>query len=109
MKSFGKPKSIVTDGLASYGAAMKDVSNKHRHEVGRWKNNRGENSHLMFRRQEKGINKFRSMDTLRNFVDIQAQIQNHFNGERHLTNDMTISIFALKPFLSGSKLLTRLR
>ena len=45
MKKYGRPRSIVTDGLYSYPAAMKEISNADRHEVGGRLNNRAENSH----------------------------------------------------------------
>ena len=48
MKRHGKSKSIVTDKLPSYRAAMKIIGNEFTQEVGRWKNNRCENSHLPF-------------------------------------------------------------
>jgi transposase-like protein len=34
MKKYDRPKSVVTDGLCSYLAAMKEVGNADRHEVG---------------------------------------------------------------------------
>ncbi|MGD9710617.1 MAG: DDE-type integrase/transposase/recombinase [Thermomicrobiales bacterium] len=41
------PEQIVTDGLASYRAAMKILGCLHLHQPGRLRdNNRGENSHL---------------------------------------------------------------
>src|SRR5439155_10839591 len=46
MKRHGRPRTVVTDGLRSYGAAMKDLGNADRQETGRWLNNRAENSHL---------------------------------------------------------------
>ncbi len=45
MKRYGRPESIVTDKLRSYRAAMKDIGNCARQEIGRWLNNRAENSH----------------------------------------------------------------
>ena len=36
---------LVTDDLRSYGAAARDLGLENRHERGRWKNNRAENSH----------------------------------------------------------------
>jgi len=49
MKRYGKPEVVVTDGLRSYGAAMKAIGNQDRQAVGRWLNNRVENSHQPFR------------------------------------------------------------
>jgi putative transposase len=48
MKKYGQPKSVVTDGLCSYPAAMKEIGNADRHEVGCRLNNRAENSHQPF-------------------------------------------------------------
>jgi len=54
VKRHGRPRAVVTDGLRSYGAAMKELGNADRQEVGRWLNNRAENSHQPFRRRERG-------------------------------------------------------
>ena len=86
MKRHGRPQAVVTDGLRSYGAAMKDIGNAARREVGRWKNNRGENSHQPFRRREYAMLKFRGMKTLQKFSSTHAQVHNHFNQERHLVS-----------------------
>ena len=84
MKKYGRPKIIVTDRLCSYSAAMKEVGATDRHEVGRRLNNRAENSHQPFRRRERAMQRFRSMKTLQKFSSVHAQVQNHFNQERHL-------------------------
>ena len=60
MKKYGRPRKIVTDGLCSYSAAMKEIGNADRHEVGRRLNNRAENSHQPFRRRERAMQRFRS-------------------------------------------------
>ncbi|OUS03955.1 IS6 family transposase [Rhodobacterales bacterium 52_120_T64] len=84
MKRYGSPAVIVTDRLRSYGAAMKVIGNAERQTVGRWKNNRAENSHLPFRRRERAMLRFRRMRSLQKFVSIHSSIHNHFNQERHL-------------------------
>ena len=38
------PERLVTDDLRSYSAAAQDLGIERRHERGRWKNNRAENS-----------------------------------------------------------------
>ena len=48
MKRHGKVKVLVTDKLRSYGAAMKVIGNTEKQEIGRWLNNRAENSHQPF-------------------------------------------------------------
>ena len=84
MKQHGSPKVVVTDRLRSYGAAMKVIGNAGRQEIGRWLNNRAENSHQPFRRRERAMSKFRSTKSLQKFASIHASIHNHFNQERHL-------------------------
>lgn len=84
MKTFGRPRSVVTDGLYSYHAAMKEVGYADRREVGRWLNNGAENSHQPFRRRERAMQRFRSTKTLQKFSSVHAQVHNHFNQERHL-------------------------
>jgi putative transposase len=58
MKRHGRPKAIVTDGLRSYGAALKELGGTERKEVGRHLNNRAENSHQPFRRRERAMLRF---------------------------------------------------
>ena len=85
MKRYGRPWSIVTDRLRSYGAAMKVIGNSPSQECGRWLNNRAENSHQPFRRREGAMSKFRDIKTLQKFASVHASIHNHFNLDRHLT------------------------
>ncbi|MEM5516419.1 IS6 family transposase [Henriciella sp. AS95] len=59
MKRYGAPRTVVTDRLRSYGAAMKEIGNIDRQEVGRHLSNRAENSHLPFRRRERTMSRFR--------------------------------------------------
>src|SRR5687768_18447305 len=61
LKRHGKVETITTDGLRSYRAAMTELGNAEKQEVGRWANNRVENSHLSFRRRERAMNRFRRM------------------------------------------------
>lgn len=84
MKPYGKPEVIVTDKLRSYGAAMKVIGNAPKQEMGRWLNNRAENSHLPFRRRERAMLRFRQLQSLQKFVAVHSSIYSHFNQERHL-------------------------
>ena len=84
MKRYGKPHSIVTDRLRSYGAAMKIIGIAERQECGRWLNNRAENSHQPFRRREGAMARFRDIKTLQKFAAVHASMHNHFNLDRHL-------------------------
>src|SRR5271165_5300623 len=49
LKRHGRTAEIVTDGLRSYPAALKELSAGLHGRSGRWTNNRAENSHLPFR------------------------------------------------------------
>jgi putative transposase len=89
LKRHGRVEKIVVDGLRSYPAAMRELGNLDRQEMGRWKNNRAENSHLPFRRRERAMLRFRRMKTLQKFVSVHASVHNHFNSERHLVDRQT--------------------
>ena len=89
MKRYGAPRTIVTDRLRSYGAAMKDLGNVDRQEVGRHLNNRAENSHLPLRRRERAMLRFRRMSNLQKFASTQASLHNHFNLDRHINRRQT--------------------
>ena len=84
LKRQGSPEAITTDGLRSYGAAMKDLGNADKQEVGRWANNRVENSHLPFRQRERAMLRFRQMRTLQKFAWVHANIHNHFSLEHRV-------------------------
>ena len=79
LKRHGRAQTIVTDGLRSYPAAMRQLGNLARREMGRWLNNRAENSHLPFRRRERAMQRFRRMRSLQKFASVHASFHNHFN------------------------------
>ena len=89
LKRHGAPERITTDGLRSYRAAMKELGNAERQEIGRHANNRAENSHLPLRRRERAMLRFRQMKTLQKFASVHANVHNHFNHERHLVDRQT--------------------
>ncbi|MXO58161.1 IS6 family transposase, partial [Altererythrobacter salegens] len=92
LKRHGKPEAIVTDGLRSYPAAMRELDNIDRREMGRWLNNRAENSHLPFRRRERALLRFRQMKSLQKFASVHSSFHNHFNSERHLVDRQTYKL-----------------
>ena len=92
MKRYGRPHAIVTDRLGSYRAAMKLIGNDKVQEIGRWLNNRCENSHLPFRRREQAMLRFRQLRSLQKFVSIHSSVFNHFNKERHLNSRDTFKV-----------------
>ena len=92
IKRHGSPEAITTDGLRSYKAAMDELGNTGKQEIGRWANNRVENSHLPFRRRERAMLRFRQMKSLQKFASVHANDHNHFNLERHLVDRETYKI-----------------
>jgi putative transposase len=86
MKRHGRPRAIVTDGLRSYGAALKEISAVDLQEIGRWLNNRIEGSHVPLRRRERAMARFRRMKTLQKFASVHGSVHNHFSQERHLVS-----------------------
>ena len=89
LKRPGSPEKITTDGLRSYRAAMNELSDAEKQEIGRWAISRVENYHLPFRRREQAMLRFRQMKSLQKFASVHANVHNHFNQERHLVDRQT--------------------
>lgn len=88
------PDAIVTDGLASYRAAMKILGCQDRHHPGGLRdNNRVENSHLPVRRRERKMQRFKSQGQAQRFVSTHSAIYNTFNVQRHLISRNTMRHF----------------
>jgi putative transposase len=71
---------------------MTELGNSDKQEVGRWANNRAENSHLSFRRRERAMLRFRRMACLQKFASVHANVHNRFNSERHLVGRTTYKL-----------------
>jgi len=84
IKRHGSPRTIVTDGLRPYDAALGEIGNGDGQGVGRSLNNRAENSHQPFRRRERAMLRFRRMKTLQKFSSAHAAFHDHFNQYRPL-------------------------
>ena len=89
MKKYGRPRSVVTDGLRAYSSAMNEIGNADRQEAGRRLNNRAENSHQPFRRRERAMQRFRSTKTLQKFSAVHAQVYNHSHGEGRVKSEVS--------------------
>ena len=95
------PEAIVTDGLASYGAALKELNLAHRHRPGRLReNNREENSHLPIRRRERKMQGFKSAPSAQRFLTTHAAIYNAVYVQRHLVCRPTVRLFTARAMSS---------
>ncbi|GMM92544.1 hypothetical protein MTsN3n11_08460 [Qipengyuania sp. MTN3-11] len=61
LKRHGSSRAITTDGLRSFKAAMTELGNQTKQEVGRWANNRVKHSHLSFRERKRSMQRFGRM------------------------------------------------
>ena len=88
-----RPETIVTDKLASYGAAARKLNLSDRHRPGRMpSNNRAENSHLVIRRRERKQQKFKSQCSAQRFLSTHAAVYNTFNTQPHLITKPTLRL-----------------
>ena len=94
LKKYGfAPDKLVTDDLISYAAAARDLGIAKRHERGRWRNNRAENSHQPTRRRECKMQGFKSVGSAKRFLSVHAAAHSNFNVQRHLTSARTHRAF----------------
>jgi putative transposase len=80
------PRVMVTDKLASYPAARKDLMPGVEHRRHKGLNNRAENSHQPTRRRERQMKRFKSPGQAQRFLSAHDQINNLFHLRRdHIT------------------------
>ena len=87
------PDVLVTDRLASYSCARRQLGMKARHEQGLRKNNRTENSHQVVRRRERKMQRFKSTASAQRFLSAHSAVYNTFNLQRHLISRRTLRLF----------------
>ena len=80
------PQVMITDKLASYGAARKELMPGIEHRRHKGLNNRAENSHQPTRRRERQMKRFKSAGQAQRFLSAHDQINNLFHLRRdHVT------------------------
>lgn len=88
------PEVIITDKLASYRAAARELGLVDRHRPGGMReNNRAENSHLPIRRRERKQQKFKSRASAQKFLATHAAVYNVFNFQPHQIRRPTLCLF----------------
>jgi putative transposase len=82
------PRVMITDKLASYPAAKKDLMPDVEHRRHKGLNNRAENSHQPTRRRERQMKRFKSPGQAQRFLSAHDPINNLFHLRRdHVTAD----------------------
>jgi transposase-like protein len=87
------PSVLVTDKLASYGAARRGLGFSTRHEQGLRKNNRAENSHKVLRRRERKVQGFKSSGSARCLLSMHSASYTPLNIQRHPISRHTLRLF----------------
>jgi putative transposase len=77
------PRVIITDKLASYGAAKKEVLPSVEHRKHKGLNKRAENSHQPTRQRERTMRRFTSPGHAQRFLSAFGPISDHFRPQRH--------------------------
>jgi putative transposase len=72
------PRVMITDKLASYGAAKREIMPGVEHRQHRGLNNRAENSHQPTRQRERIMKRFKSAGQTQRFLSVHDQIANLF-------------------------------
>ncbi len=78
------PRVLVTDGLASYGVAHRELMRSVEHRKSKHQNNRAENSHQPTRQRERAMKGFRTVGGAQRFLSVFSAISPHFRAPRHL-------------------------
>ena len=77
------PRVVITDKLASYGAARREVLPSVEHRQHKRLNNRAENSHQPTRERERRLRRFKSPGHAQRFLAAYGPIASHFRPRRH--------------------------
>ena len=78
------PRVIVTDKLASYQVAHRELMPSVQHRRSKYLNNRAENSHQPTRQRERAMKRFKSIRHAQRFLSAFSGISPYFRPRRHL-------------------------
>src|SRR5712691_6896120 len=82
-ESGAEPRVVITDKLASYPPAIRQVLPHAEHRRHKRLNNRAENSHLPTRKRERLLQRFKSAEHAQRFLGPFSAVSNHFRPRRH--------------------------
>src|SRR5687768_15170406 len=84
LKKQGRPpRVLITDKLASYPAARRELMPGVEHRRHKGLNNRAENSHQPTRRRERQMKRYKSARHVQRFLSVHDQVHNLFLLPRH--------------------------
>jgi putative transposase len=73
-----QPRVAITDQVASYGPALREVLPRTEHRKHKGLNNRVENSHQPTRQRERAMRRFKSPTQAQRFLESFGVIREHF-------------------------------
>lgn len=109
LKRHNSPETITSDGLCFYQVAVTTLGRSDKQAVGRWVNNRVENSHLTFERLGRAIVRFRQMKSLWKFASVHASVHNDFNLSPHIADRKTFKVTCIAHLAEWQNLMARPR
>lgn len=99
----GTPLKVVTDKLASYSAAKKELIPSVEHSTVQYENNGCELSHQPTRQQERQMRKFKSQGQAQRFLSCHGVVNNLFRFGRHLMQAKHYRLFLDRSFIEWNR------
>jgi putative transposase len=99
----GTPLKVVTDKLASYAAAKKELIPSVEHSTVHYENNGCELSHQPTRQQERQMRKFKSQGQAQRFLSCHGVVNNLFRFGRHLMQAKHYRLFRDRSFIEWNR------
>ena len=96
------PWRLVTDKLASYGAAHRNIMASVDHNTERYANNLAEVSHQRTRQRERQMRRFKSAGSAQRFLSVHGVILNLFNLGRHQLSSANYRLLRERSFKEWS-------